>query len=165
VLARAAQTTGRDAAGLLKDVAARLAAEVTNADEVIASRERAEWELVDEMRAARVRTTAAGLLADDKVVDRVIRAEAHFQRQLDRALGLLDKMQERRRDSGAAGAPVEPAGAVVIGFDLQRMELAAEDATPRSVGALRAVVGDGPADDPNAGLAVRWAPSPTDGPG
>jgi hypothetical protein len=82
VLARAAAVAGRDSEVLLPDVAARLDAEVRDAEQAVAAREWAEQELVDEMRAARARVAAAGLFADDKVLDRVIRAEAHLNRQL-----------------------------------------------------------------------------------
>jgi hypothetical protein len=117
VLDRAAVTAGREPAALLADVAAQLAAEVANVEEAIADRERAEVALVGEMRVARVRAAAAGLLADDKVIDRVVRAEGHLQRQLERTVAVLEQLQERRRVEGGAGD--EPA--VLVGFGLRAL--------------------------------------------
>jgi hypothetical protein len=149
VLAQAAAMTGRDPVAFPAEVAAQLDAEVRDAEQAVAAREHAEGALVGEMRAARARVAAIGLIADDKVVDRVIRAEAHLNRQLERAVALLERVQERRRNNEAAAA--ESAGAIVIGFDLPRLGLTAGDATPRPVGVLRAVNDDVPANDPAAG--------------
>jgi hypothetical protein len=118
VLDRAAVTAGREPAALLTEVIAQLAAEVANVEEAIVTRERAEVALVGEMRVARGRAAAAMLLADDKVIDRVVRAEGHLQRQLERTVALLEQVQGRRR----AGEVADGAGpAVLVGFGLRAL--------------------------------------------
>jgi hypothetical protein len=96
VLDALADRAGRDRAEFLEAVRGRLRAGVEEYERAIANREREETELAAQL--LREREVAAGALvyADDALVQRVARAEAHLSRELDRALALLAALRADR---------------------------------------------------------------------
>jgi hypothetical protein len=67
--------------------------------------EREEAGLVAELLSERARVGLAALYGDEAVIGRVVRAEGHLTRELERCLGLLARLRDGRRVREAADLP------------------------------------------------------------
>jgi hypothetical protein len=137
----ATRTAGGSLTGAaLRDVVHELALEAKRDTAAVAAEfgalvraDRAEWEhavsalrgeeesLAAAMRAARVAARAARAFADESVVDRVLRVEAHLTRQLGLTLDLLARLA-----GGSPGTDADRAGPlvrrIVVGSDAHVMD-------------------------------------------
>ena len=104
-LDRAATDAGLRPPAFRGRVRTTVVAEATAARGRLAELERQERDLIDQMLADRARAAAAAAFADDRVLDRVARAEAHVSRELGRALGLLERVRAGRARGRAGSGP------------------------------------------------------------
>src|SRR5262245_17272794 len=96
-----------DHAEFLEAVRKRLHTTVNEYERITAENRREEARLAAELLCERETAVAARLYADEGLVKRVARAEAHLSRELNKALGLLAACQAHR-------APVVPALGLVV---------------------------------------------------
>jgi hypothetical protein len=99
-LAAAAQTAGKKPEELTVCITAKIAADVNNLAELIASREGEERELVGRMLADRARAAAAAVYSDEQAAATVAKVERHLGRELERTLHMLQQLQAARLERG-----------------------------------------------------------------
>ena len=111
ILKCAAGTAGRTFEEVRDAIRERLRAAAEELERIAAERRAEEARLAAELVQERERAAAARAYADEALVQRVARAEAHLSRELDRALALLAHRRAERAH--------EPTAAQLVGFVLQ----------------------------------------------
>lgn len=113
VVLAAARTANRPVGGLADAARGRLLAEIEDREHRITEQRAEEATLAAELLRDREAAAAARLYADGGVIERVVRAESHLSRELDRTLALLGRLRMGRNAQCPCDAPVGRSGFVL----------------------------------------------------